>query len=120
MQKTISSSIASNNIALPDSIHPVLRRIYNARNISSARDLDYSLTGLLPYHSLLGIEQAVVLLADGLAGNKRFLIVADFDADGATGCALAMRGLRMMGATDVHYVVPNRFEYGYGLSPEIV
>ncbi|OGT32586.1 MAG: single-stranded-DNA-specific exonuclease RecJ [Gammaproteobacteria bacterium RBG_16_51_14] len=120
MQKTISRRIASNNIALPDSIHPVLRRIYNARNISSARDLDYSLTGLLPYHSLLGIEQAVVLLADGLAGNKRFLIVADFDADGATGCALAMRGLRMMGATDVHYVVPNRFEYGYGLSPEIV
>ena len=120
MQKPISRRIASNNIALPDSIHPVLRRIYNARNISSARDLDYSLTGLLPYHSLLGIEQAVVLLADGLAGNKRFLIVADFDADGATGCALAMRGLRMMGATDVHYVVPNRFEYGYGLSPEIV
>ena len=115
-----NNSHSYNNIALPDSIHPVLRRIYNARNISSARDLDYSLTGLLPYHSLLGIEQAVVLLADGLAGNKRFLIVADFDADGATGCALAMRGLRMMGATDVHYVVPNRFEYGYGLSPEIV
>jgi single-stranded-DNA-specific exonuclease len=120
MQNTISRRVVTDKVELPDDIHPVLRRIYSTRDIKSITELDYSLTWLLPYHSLLGINQAVELLADGLAKNKRFLIVADFDADGATSCALAVRGLRLMGATDVRYVVPNRFEYGYGLSPEIV
>ena len=120
MQNTISRRVVTDTVELPDDVHPVLRRIYSTRDIKSIAELDYSLSGLLPYHSLLGINQAVELLADGLARNKRFLIVADFDADGATSCALAVRGLRLMGATDVRYVVPNRFEYGYGLSPEIV
>ncbi|MEE8320782.1 MAG: single-stranded-DNA-specific exonuclease RecJ, partial [Gammaproteobacteria bacterium] len=120
MHNVITRRVITNNVALPDDIHPVLRRVYNMRNIKSATELDYSLSGLLPYQSLLGIGQAVELLAKGLAENKRFLIVADFDADGATSCALAVCGLKLMGAIDVHYVVPNRFEYGYGLSPEIV
>ncbi|MGH8119629.1 MAG: DHH family phosphoesterase, partial [Gammaproteobacteria bacterium] len=105
---------------LPDGLHPVLRRIYAARNIASASELDYSLQGLLPFESLLGMERAVALLDAALKQQKCILIVADYDADGATSCALALRGLGMMGFQDVHFIVPNRFEYGYGLSPEIV
>jgi single-stranded-DNA-specific exonuclease len=105
---------------LPSSIHPVLRRVYAARNIQSAEDLDYSLASLLPYNTLSGIKDAVSLLQNALENKKRILIVADFDADGATSCALAIRGLTMMGIEDIVYVVPNRFEYGYGLTPQIV
>ena len=105
---------------LPDSIHPVLKRVYAARNIQSNDELDYSLASLLPFKSLSNIDKAVALLQDVLEENKRILIVADFDADGATSCALAIRGLTLMGFKDIVYVVPNRFEYGYGLTPEIV
>jgi len=105
---------------LPDSLHPVLKRVFAARSISNSDDIDYSLKGLLPFHNLKNIEQAVMLLTDLIKQNKRLLIVADFDADGATSCALAIRGLTSLGLNDVTYVVPNRFEYGYGLSPEIV
>ena len=111
---------SSHEHALPDSMHPVLRRIYSARNITSMAELDTSLSRLLPYQALLGIEQAVLLLFAAIKDRKRILIVADYDADGATGCALAIRGLQAMGATDVQYLVPSRFEFGYGLSPEIV
>lgn len=79
-----------------------------------------SLDRLLPYHSLQGIDGAVRLLADTLARDARILIVADFDADGATSCALAVRALRALGACSVDYVVPDRFRFGYGLTPEIV
>ncbi|MBI4005887.1 MAG: single-stranded-DNA-specific exonuclease RecJ [Gammaproteobacteria bacterium] len=120
MQTLISRRTSFSNIQLPEDIHPVLRRIYSSRDIKSVNELDYSLKGLLPYQSLLGIDKAVELLANAIAEKKRILVIADFDADGATACALAMRGLRLMGASDVHYVVPNRFEYGYGLSPGIV
>lgn len=108
------------DVDFPGDLHPVLKRVYAARNIRTASELDYSLQGLLPFHSLLGIEQAVNLLADVIKNSRRILIIADYDTDGATSCALAMRGLSLMGANDVHYLVPNRFEYGYGLSPEIV
>lgn len=104
---------------LPTEIHPVLRRIYAARNVQSATELDYSLQRLLPYQSLSNIHDATVLLAQAIQTNKRILIVADFDVDGATSCALSIRGLRLMGATDIDYIVPNRFEFGYGLSEEI-
>ena len=83
-------------------------------------DLDYSLGSLIPYDELGGINDAVILLQEMITQKKRILIVADFDADGATSCALAIRGLTAMGAEDVIYVVPNRFEHGYGLSPKIV
>ena len=109
-----------NNIDLPDLIHPVLKRVYASRSIKSSKDLDYSLGSLIPFKQLSGIDDAVILLEEMLEQKKRILIVADFDADGATSCALAIRGLTAMGARDVIYVVPNRFEHGYGLSPEIV
>jgi len=105
---------------LPADLHPVLARIYAARQVRSHQELDHSLERLLPPQGLMGVERAVALLADAVKTHKRILIVADFDADGATSCALAVRALRAMGARDVRYVVPNRFEYGYGLTPEIV
>ena len=105
---------------LPDSMHPVLRRIYSARNITGTAELDLSLNGMLPYRELLGMEQAVQLLTAAIQDRKRILVVADYDADGATGCALAIRGLRAMGAAELDYLVPSRFDFGYGLSPELV
>jgi len=105
---------------LPDSIHPVLKRVYAGRDIASMDDLDYSLGNLLPFGLLGNIESATTLLKSMIEQGKRIVIVADYDADGATACALAMRGLKAMGAHDVQYIVPDRFEHGYGLSPEVV
>ncbi len=120
MRVTFTRREASLHVELPGSMHPVLQRIYASRDIRSAEELDYSLKGLLPCYALSGMDQAVALVAGAIMNNKRILIVGDFDADGATSCAVAMRGLTAMGATQVQYLVPNRFEYGYGLSPEIV
>lgn len=120
MPKTIVRRKIPENIELPDSIHPVLKRVYAARSIQTQDDLDYSLASLHSYDGLVGIDAAVMLLIEAIENNNRILIVADFDADGATSCALAIRGLTMMGVKDIVYVVPNRFEYGYGLTPEIV
>lgn len=111
---------ADSGHTLPAYLHPVLRRVYTARQLRSERELVCSLEGLLPYTSLQGIEAAVELLVEALRERQRMLIVADFDADGATSCAVAVRALRLLGAHDVRFVVPNRFEYGYGLTPEIV
>ena len=120
LNKKIINRDVPDGINLPDSIHPVLKRIYASRNIKSSEDLDYSLGSLISYEELGGIDDAVILLQEMITQKKRILIVADFDADGATSCALAIRGLTAMGAEDVIYVVPNRFEHGYGLSPKIV
>ena len=120
LNKKIINRDVPDGINLPDSIHPVLKRIYASRNIKSSEDLDYSLGSLIPYEELSGVDDAVILLQEMITQKKRILIVADFDADGATSCALAIRGLTAMGAEDVIYVVPNRFEHGYGLSPKIV
>ncbi|MCL5669049.1 MAG: single-stranded-DNA-specific exonuclease RecJ [Gammaproteobacteria bacterium] len=106
--------------ALPVELHPVLRHIYAARHVTQAHELDLKLEHLHPPAALKGMSQAVALLMQALRDQDRILIVADFDADGATSCALALRALRLLGARDVRYVVPNRFEYGYGLTPEIV
>ncbi len=105
---------------LPASLHPVLARVYGARRVAGAHELDHSLERLLPPDTLTGLSPAVALLTEALTRGRRILIVADFDADGATSCALAVRALAWMGAADVRYLVPNRFEYGYGLTPEIV
>lgn len=107
---------------LPDlqGLPPLLTRIYAARGVCHARELDTGLQQLEPYHSLKGITAAVELLLDAIEQQQRILIVGDFDADGATATATGLLGLRMLGAADVHYLVPNRFDYGYGLSPEIV
>ncbi|MEW6165440.1 MAG: single-stranded-DNA-specific exonuclease RecJ [Pseudomonadota bacterium] len=99
-------------------VHPLLARLYAARGVQDAGDLDIQLKSLLPPEGLKGIDAAAALLADAIAGGKRILIVADYDCDGATACAVGLRALRSMGAT-VDYLVPNRFETGYGLSPEV-
>lgn len=101
-------------------IHPVLSSIYQARGIQSADELDYELKGLLPYHDLHDIDKAAKIIADAITSQQRILIVGDFDADGATSTALGIRALRQFGALEPCYLVPNRFEYGYGLTPEIV
>lgn len=106
---------------LPDlPVSPLLQRIYAHRAVASAAELDHSLSSLPLPDALRGIEQAVELLETALREERRMLIVADYDADGATSCALAVRALTALGARDVRFVVPNRFEYGYGLTPEIV
>ncbi len=99
---------------------PLLNRIYAGRNVGTAIELLNELRHLSPPSVLRNIDQAVDLLHSALRERWRILIVADFDADGATGCALAVRGLRALGAAEVGYRVPNRFEHGYGLTPEIV
>ncbi|UCH50260.1 MAG: single-stranded-DNA-specific exonuclease RecJ [Betaproteobacteria bacterium] len=100
-------------------VHPVLARIYAARGIDSNDDLDTSLGSLLPTDTLRNCSEAAALLADAIIDKQRVLIVADYDADGATACALGLSVLRQLGA-EVAYLVPNRFEHGYGLTPEIV
>jgi len=100
-------------------LHPVLARVYAARRIRSAAELDDDFRRLLPPASLTHCERAAGLLADAIAAGNKLLIVADYDADGATACAVGVRALRQMGA-NVEYLVPNRFELGYGLTPELV
>jgi single-stranded-DNA-specific exonuclease len=100
-------------------IHPVLARVYAARGLLDPRELASELQALLPPTALMQIDAAASYLADAIAAGKKMTIVADYDCDGATACATALRGLRAMGAR-VDYIVPNRFEYGYGLTPEIV
>ena len=107
---------------LPDlgNLPPLLTRLYAARGVQSAAELDKGLARLLPYQQMKGMDAAVELLVQGLQQGQRMLIVGDFDADGATASTVGMLGLRMLGAAHVDYLVPNRFEYGYGLTPEIV
>ena len=107
-------------LALPDSLHPLLRRVYQQRKLATAEELDLTLSKLIPPDSMLGMQAAVDLLLQALQQQSRVLIVSDFDADGATSCALAMAALKQFGYQHVDYIVPNRFEYGYGLTPEIV
>jgi single-stranded-DNA-specific exonuclease len=99
-------------------LHPVLRRVYAARGIAQAEDLDLSLDRLLPVRGLDGVERAAELLAAHRSG--RVLVVGDFDADGATGSALFVRALRALKFAHVDFLVPNRFQFGYGLTPGIV
>jgi single-stranded-DNA-specific exonuclease len=101
-------------------LHPVLARVYAQRGIESTEQLERGLAHLLPLDQLKGIDQAATLLAEAVTAQQRILIIGDFDCDGATSSALAVRALHMLGATQVDYLVPNRFEYGYGLTPEIV
>jgi single-stranded-DNA-specific exonuclease len=100
-------------------VHPVLARIYAARGVASTDDLDTTLESLPSFATLRGIADAAVRLANAIAAGEAILIVADYDADGATACAVGVRGLKAMGA-NVDFLVPNRFDYGYGLTPEIV
>ncbi|MGS2719627.1 single-stranded-DNA-specific exonuclease RecJ [Paraglaciecola aestuariivivens] len=105
---------------LPQSLHPRLRQIYADREIRDAAQLERSAKALLHYQDLQGLEGAVNLLIQAISNNQKIVIVGDFDADGATSTALSMMALKAMGATQLDYLVPNRFDFGYGLSPEIV
>ncbi|QZN96540.1 single-stranded-DNA-specific exonuclease RecJ [Symbiopectobacterium purcellii] len=105
---------------LPATLSPLLRRLYAQRGVTEGQELDRSLRGLLDYRLLDGIDDAVALLQQALAEQRRIVVVGDFDADGATSTALAVLALRSMGGSQVTYLVPNRFEDGYGLSPEVV
>ena len=107
------------NSLIRHGIHPVLARVYAARGIVEPGQIKKDLSQLIPFKSLKNISIMAAFLADAIAAKKRLLIVADYDSDGATACAVGIRALRKFGAT-VDYLVPNRFEYGYGLTPEIV
>src|SRR6202012_5737648 len=100
-------------------LHPVIARLYASRGVCSPDEIETELKKLHVPTGLKGCEDAAIVLADALAANRRMLVLADYDCDGATACAVAVRGLRMLGA-QIGYLVPNRFEYGYGLTPEIV
>ncbi|MCZ4597077.1 single-stranded-DNA-specific exonuclease RecJ [Proteus mirabilis] len=106
--------------ALPESLDPLLRLIYANRGITSETQLERSLKGLLHYQDLNGIDVAISLLVEALKLQSRIVIVGDFDADGATSTALAIKALRQMGFQQVSYHIPNRFDDGYGLSPQVV
>lgn len=97
-----------------------LARVYAARRVSRDLELDYGLKHLARPGDLSGLEEALAILEEAVAADARITFVGDFDADGATSCALGVSALRQMGASQVDYLVPNRFEFGYGLSPEIV
>jgi single-stranded-DNA-specific exonuclease len=104
---------------LPSHLPALVRRVYAARAVQP-HELDFSLAQLLPGESMGGLERAVDLLEAALLAKKKILVIGDFDADGATSSALAIRALRAFGHEQVDFLVPNRFEYGYGLTPEIV
>ena len=96
-----------------------LAKIFAARGITDSKQLDTTFAGLLPFDALKNAREMARFLADAIAAKKKLMVIADYDADGATACAVAVRGLRAFGA-QVDFIVPNRFEYGYGLTPEIV
>lgn len=118
MKKIIRREIPTAD--LPEVEHPLLQKIYAARGVKSASELDYKLNNLFSFTSLLGIGEAVKVLAAALQQEKSILVLGDFDVDGATSTTLAVTALKAFGASKVSYLIPNRFDYGYGLTPEIV
>ncbi|HSV58413.1 MAG TPA: DHH family phosphoesterase, partial [Variovorax sp.] len=100
-------------------VHPLLARLYAARGVCAKDELDDALARLLPPDTLLGAREAARLLADAIRDDKRLCIVADYDCDGATACAVGLRGLSRLGARHVSYLVPDRVVDGYGLTPNI-
>ncbi len=120
IKKTIVLRPVKKKHALQGNLHPLLERIFLARGITSELELDRTLAKLPSPWLLSGMEEMVEHLIVAINEQQKVCIVADFDADGATSCAVAIKGLQLLGAGQVTFVVPNRFEYGYGLTPEIV
>lgn len=120
IKKTIVLRPIKKKHALQGNLHPLLERIFLARGITSELELDRTLAKLPSPWLLSGMEEMVEHLIVAINEQQKICIVADFDADGATSCAVAIKGLQLLGAGQVTFVVPNRFEYGYGLTPEIV
>lgn len=118
MKKIIYADTASKTAPL--NVHPVLEKIFHARGIESSNELDLELSGLESYHQLKGIDEAVSLLLPVVLEQESLLVVGDFDVDGASSVALVIQALSLFGAKNLNYLVPNRFEHGYGLSVEIV
>ncbi|MEX3761470.1 single-stranded-DNA-specific exonuclease RecJ [Paraburkholderia phenoliruptrix] len=116
---TRACSPADAEVLVRHGLHPVLARLYAARGVCLPDEIETGLARLVPPAALKGCDEAAVLLANAIQQKRRMLVVADYDCDGATACAVAVRGLRMFGG-QIDYLVPNRFEYGYGLTPEIV
>jgi len=116
-QRHIDKSVESRLVE--DGVNPLLARLYVARGVTAKHQLETSLSGIIPPDQLTNNTHLAKLLADAIAANKKMLIIGDYDADGATATTVAMKGLKQMGA-QVDFLVPNRFEYGYGLTPEIV
>jgi single-stranded-DNA-specific exonuclease len=119
-QKIITRPVSEDTGLFDEGLHPLLRRIYLARSVESQALLNNSLAKLPSPFEMKGMQEAVELLLEVRDKNQKVLIVADFDADGATSCTVALLGLKALGFKQVSYIVPNRFEYGYGLTPEIV
>jgi len=116
----IQRRVAADTDGWPDSVHPVLRRVYAARGITTPAQIEHRLAALLAPQTLGGLDQACALIEAALRRAARIVVVGDFDADGATGTAIALRGLAMLGANNLGYAVPNRFRHGYGLTPVLV
>ncbi|CAH5975158.1 Single-stranded-DNA-specific exonuclease RecJ, partial [Citrobacter koseri] len=111
---------ADETAELPADLPPLLRRLYASRGVRSAQELERSVKGMLPWQQLSGVEKAVEILYNAFREGTRIVVVGDFDADGATSTALSVLGMRSLGCNNISYLVPNRFEDGYGLSPEVV
>ncbi|MFZ9346719.1 MAG: single-stranded-DNA-specific exonuclease RecJ, partial [Burkholderiaceae bacterium] len=116
-ERTVDSDVVARLTA--EGVHPVLARLYAARQVRSLHDVNTDLAGLLTPERLRGVQDAARWLLTAIHDKKRILVVADYDADGATACAVAVRGLRRFGA-DVDYLVPDRFTLGYGLTPALI
>lgn len=120
-----SSSIRRRNASISDelknsNLHPLLKKIYANRGVTKLQQIEYDLKGLLDFSLLKDIDTAAEIVSQVIIDNKRIVVVGDFDADGATSCAVMIRSLRAFGLDNVDYLVPNRFDFGYGLSPQIV
>ncbi|WP_279048537.1 single-stranded-DNA-specific exonuclease RecJ [Cedecea davisae] len=119
-QTQLRRRAVDSSVALPASLPPLLQRLYASRGIRGEQDLERGVKGMLPWQQLSGMEQAVAILYGALREGLSIMVVGDFDADGATSTALSVLALRSMGGENIAYLVPNRFEDGYGLSPEVV
>ncbi|RPH20457.1 single-stranded-DNA-specific exonuclease RecJ [Buttiauxella warmboldiae] len=120
LQTQLRRRTVDESVLLPQQLHPLLKRLYASRGVRGEQDLERGVKGMLPWQQLNGMDKAVALLHNAFRQGLRIIVVGDFDADGATSTALSVLGLRSLGCQNVSYLVPNRFEDGYGLSPEVV
>jgi single-stranded-DNA-specific exonuclease len=125
VKASTDSSIVRRDAVVSDELensdlHPLLKKIYANRGVTKLKQVDYRLKDLLDFSLLKDIDVAADIVSQAVIENKRIIVVGDFDADGATSCAVMVRSLKAFGLEDVDYLVPNRFDFGYGLSPQIV
>ena len=119
-QSQLRRRTVDESVVLPSTLPPLLKRLYASRGVRGADDLERSVKGMLPWQQLSGVTTAVEMLYQAFKTGQRIVVVGDFDADGATSTALSVLALRSLGGKEIGYLVPNRFDDGYGLSPEVV